>query len=209
MLFLQKYILPPIIAIFYWLWVHTWRFRVLEHPEFKAAMQNGAVAFAHWHGDNLVLVRIGRMYRCASLASISSDGELITRVLKIFGFGIARGSSHRAGVQALVGMIARVKEGYNPAIAVDGPKGPMHKVKPGIIYVAKHGQIPLIPTGVAMSSALIFNKAWDKTHFPWPFSKVVVSFGAPIESRDKEEGALQLELENRMMIEQKLAQSKI
>src|ERR1039457_904343 len=113
MLFLQKYIFPPIIAIFYWLWVHTWRFRILEHPEFKASFQNGPVAFAHWHGDNLVLVRIGRKYRCASMASTSSDGELITRVLKIFGFGIARGSSNRSGVRALVGMIARVKEGYN------------------------------------------------------------------------------------------------
>jgi lysophospholipid acyltransferase (LPLAT)-like uncharacterized protein len=207
--FLQKYIFPPLIAIFYWLWVHTWRFRILEHPEFKAAMQNGAVAFAHWHGDNLILVRIGRKYRCASLASTSSDGEIITRVLKIFGFGMARGSSHRGGVQGLVGMIARVKEGYNPAIAVDGPKGPRHKVKPGIIYVAKHGKIPLIPTGVAMSSALIFNEAWDKTHFPWPFSKVVVSFGAPLEPGGREEGLIQTDLECRMLAEQKLAQDKI
>src|ERR1700683_2682836 len=105
--FLQKYILPPLIALVYWIWSHTWRFRVLEHPEFKAAYKNGPVAFAHWHGDNLVVVRMGRQYHVASMASTSSDGELITRVLKIFGFGIARGSSHRAGVRALVGMVHR------------------------------------------------------------------------------------------------------
>lgn len=201
MAFLQKYIFPFIIAVIYWLWSHSWRFHVVEDPEFQAALRNGPVAFAHWHTDNIVLVRLGRRYHIASLASTSSDGELITRVLLYFGFGIARGSSTRSGVRALVGMLARVKEGYNPAIACDGPKGPALKVKPGIVYVAKKAEIPLIPTGVAKSSALVFNKAWDKTHMPWPFSKVVVSFGSPIQTLEKEEGVLMEELEKRLIIQ--------
>jgi lysophospholipid acyltransferase (LPLAT)-like uncharacterized protein len=203
--FLQKYIFPFFIAVFYWLWSHTWRFRVIEHPSFRAAMNNGPIAFAHWHCDNIVLVRLGRRYHIASLASTSSDGELITRVLMYFGFGIARGSSTRSGVRALVGMLARVKEGYNPAIACDGPKGPALKVKPGIVYVAKKAEIPLVPTGVAKSSALVFNKAWDKTHMPWPFAKVIVSFGEPVETLNKEDSFLTVEIEKRLIAEREMA----
>jgi lysophospholipid acyltransferase (LPLAT)-like uncharacterized protein len=209
MALLQKYVFPFFIAIIYWVWAHTWRFRVIESPEFKEAIKKGPVAFAHWHGDNLVLVRMGRSYHIASMASTSSDGELITRVLKIFGFGIARGSSHRSGVRALVGMLARIKEGYNPAIAVDGPKGPALKVKPGILYIAQKADIPLIPTGVAKSSALVFNRSWDRTHFPWPFSRVVVSFGKPVFSHEKEEAALKEELESRLLEEKAFAQTKL
>lgn len=205
--FIQNYFLPPVVALFYWLWSLTWRLRVIEHPEFRAALSNGPVSFAHWHTDNLVLVKLGRRYHVASMASTSRDGELITRVLKYFGFGIARGSSTRAGVRALVGMMTRIKEGYNPAIAVDGPKGPIFKVKPGIVYLAKHAEIPLIPTGVAKSSALVFNKAWDKTHFPWPFAKIIVSFGAPLYTERNPEDELMAKLETRLK-EEKFAAEK-
>jgi lysophospholipid acyltransferase (LPLAT)-like uncharacterized protein len=143
------------------------------------------------------------------MASTSADGELITRVLLFFGFGIARGSSTRSGVRALVGMVARVKEGYNPAIAVDGPKGPREKVKPGIVYVAQHAQLPLIPVGVAKSSALVFNKAWDRTIFPWPFSKVVVSFGAPINSEGTDEKEIIRTLEEKIKAEKLIAESHL
>jgi lysophospholipid acyltransferase (LPLAT)-like uncharacterized protein len=177
---LRRYVLPPLIAVFYWIWARTWRLQVLEHPAFKEALKKGGVAFAHWHGDEMVVLRLGRHYKCAAMTSTSKDGELMTQVLKFFGFGISRGSSTRGGARALIGIIKLVKGGYNASVAVDGPKGPRHKVKEGVFYLSKHANVPIIPTGVAKAHALVFNRSWNKTFLPWPFSKVVVSFGKPI-----------------------------
>lgn len=172
--------LPLLIAVVYWLWSHTWRFKVDEHPLFKEALKKGPVIFAFWHGDEMVVLRLGPVYHCAAMTSTSRDGELMTRVLKYFKFGVSRGSSTRGGARALIGMLRLIKSGYNATVAVDGPKGPRHKVKPGIVALAEKSGAPIIPTGVARKRALVFEKSWNKTYLPWPFSKVVVSFGKPI-----------------------------
>jgi lysophospholipid acyltransferase (LPLAT)-like uncharacterized protein len=178
--FLRDVFLPPLIAAIYWLWSHSWRFRVIEHPDFIEARKKGSVAFAFWHGDEMVVLRLGPTYRCAAMTSTSKDGELMTRVLKFFKFGISRGSSTRGGARALIGMIKLLSNGYNATVAVDGPKGPRHKPKAGIIYLAQKACVPIIPTGVARKKALVFERSWNKTYLPWPFSKVIVSFGRPI-----------------------------
>jgi lysophospholipid acyltransferase (LPLAT)-like uncharacterized protein len=179
--FLRLYILPPLIAFVYWLWSKTWRFKVIEHPEFAALKKQGPVTFAHWHGDEMVVLKLGPVYKCAAMTSTSSDGELMTRVLKFFGFGVSRGSSTRGGVRALVGLVHLVqKENFSATMAVDGPKGPRHKVKKGVLAVAQHTGTHIIPTGVARSSALVFERSWNKTYLPWPFSKVIVYFGKPV-----------------------------
>jgi lysophospholipid acyltransferase (LPLAT)-like uncharacterized protein len=178
--FIRNKILPPLIAALYFLWSHTWRFKVIEHPEFSALRKNKSVAFAFWHGDEMVVLRLGPTYRCAAMTSTSSDGELMTRVLKYFKFGISRGSSTRGGARALIGMIKLLRAGYNATVAVDGPKGPRHKPKPGVIYLAQKANVGIIPTGVARNRALVFSRSWNKTYIPLPFSKVIVSFGKPI-----------------------------
>lgn len=159
----------------------------------------------------MVVLRLGRRYRCAAMTSTSNDGELMTRVLRYFGFGISRGSSTRGGARALLGMVKLVEQGYSATVAVDGPKGPRFKVKPGIFHVAKHTGTFIVPTGVAKSRALVFKKSWNKTFLPWPFTKVVVSFGVPIappldfDSQNILE--LQVELENRLHQERGRAQA--
>ncbi|MDZ4677275.1 MAG: lysophospholipid acyltransferase family protein [Oligoflexia bacterium] len=173
--------LPPLISAFYWLWSSTWRFEVIEHPDFTTLRKKGSVSFAHWHGDEMVVLRLGPRYKCAAMTSTSKDGELMTRVLKYFGFGISRGSSTRGGARALLGMVKLVESGYNATVAVDGPKGPRHKVKPGVWYLAKHAQTPVVPTGVARQGALVFHKSWNKTYLPWPFAKVIVYFDKPLD----------------------------
>lgn len=177
---MRKYFLPYLIAVVYWLWTKTWRLEIIEHPETTRALNKGRVSFAHWHGDEMVLVSIGKRYHCAAMTSTSKDGELMTGVLRCFGFGISRGSSTRGGARALVGMIKLIKEGFNATVAVDGPKGPIYKVKPGIWHLAKHSQEPVVPVGVSASSGHIFEKSWNKGLLPWPFAKVKIVFGPPL-----------------------------
>jgi lysophospholipid acyltransferase (LPLAT)-like uncharacterized protein len=211
--FLRNHVLPPLIAVFYWLWSRTWRLRILEDSAFIDEKSKNPVAFAHWHGDEMVVLCLGPQYRCAAMTSTSSDGELMTRVLRLFGFGISRGSSTRGGARALVGMVRLVKGGYNATVAVDGPKGPRHKVKPGIWHLAKHAGIKIIPTGVAKQRAFVFEKSWNKTYLPLPFTKVVVRFGSPLsipeEIDDNNIADLEAELERRLHLERGLAQAHL
>ena len=209
----RNLLLAPLIIVLYWAWSRTWRIQVLEDTDFIQEKFKNRVAFAHWHGDELVVVRVGPRYKCAAMTSTSDDGELMTRVLRFFGFGISRGSSTRGGARALVGMIKLTQKGYNASFAVDGPKGPRHKVKPGIWYLAKHAGTKIIPTGVAKKQAIVFIRSWNKTYIPLPFSRVVVSFGKPIEIPDKIEDhalpTLVAQLEERLHLQRGHAQAAL
>lgn len=171
--------LALLISWVYKIWSATWRLEIIEDPQFTEALTKGPLAFAFWHGDEMVVLKLGPRYRCAAMTSTSKDGELMTQILKRFGFGISRGSSTRGGARALLGMVKLLLTGYNATVAVDGPKGPRHKPKPGILFLSQRANVPIVPTGVAKKRALIFSKSWNKTYLPWPFSKVIVSFGTP------------------------------
>jgi lysophospholipid acyltransferase (LPLAT)-like uncharacterized protein len=199
-------VLPFLIACFYWFWSHLWRLRVVEDPELTKIKNSQRVIFAHWHGDELVVIRLGPVYHCAAITSTSKDGELMNNVLHYLGFGTSRGSSTRGGARALIGMMQLMKSGFHATMAIDGPKGPRHKPKPGTWALSKHTGAPVIPMGVARKSAFIFKRSWNKTYLPWPFTKVVVSFGAPMIAEHLTEEEFSQRLEKQMHLQRGLAQ---
>ena len=73
------------------------------------------------------------------------DGELVAKFAASFGIKAVRGSSNRGGLEALVQLLRVTKKGGRVAFAVDGPKGPKGKVKPGIIYLSQKLQVPILP----------------------------------------------------------------
>jgi lysophospholipid acyltransferase (LPLAT)-like uncharacterized protein len=79
------------------------------------------------------------------MSSLSRDGELQAHILAGFGYRIVRGSASRGGARGLIGMKRGMRDGYHAGLAVDGPKGPIHEVKPGVIYLAKKTGAPVIP----------------------------------------------------------------
>ncbi|WP_415063451.1 lysophospholipid acyltransferase family protein [Bdellovibrio sp.] len=135
---------------------------------------------AHWHGDELALLSIVKRYRIATIASQSKDGELMAKVLKWLGAKTSRGSSTRGGVQALKGLLRLVKDGGNCSFAVDGPKGPLHKVKPGVFELSRMISGPIYAAGVACDRAIHFPRSWNKTFLPKPFAKVIIYWEGPL-----------------------------
>jgi lysophospholipid acyltransferase (LPLAT)-like uncharacterized protein len=73
-----------------------------------------------------------------------------------------------------------MEKGYHATFAVDGPKGPIHEIKPGAVYLAKKTGAPVIAMAASASPAHIFSRAWDLYLLPWPFGKGAVIFGEPI-----------------------------
>jgi lysophospholipid acyltransferase (LPLAT)-like uncharacterized protein len=90
-------------------------------------------------------------------------------------------------VQALKGLIRICKtQKYNASMAVDGPKGPIYKAKPGVFELSRLSHFPIVPVGMAASSTKIFVRSWNKAVLPWPFSRVYVVFGAPLSAVSRE-----------------------
>ncbi len=84
-------------------------------------------------------------------------------------------------MQALKGILRLAKEGWRPSVAVDGPRGPRHEVKLGVVEIARVLKVPILPINMACSRSFIFQKSWNKSELPLPFSKIVIQWGDPIE----------------------------
>lgn len=176
--FFRQKILPSIVFWLYYLWTKSWRVRLIGAPH---NIDGRPSIFAHWHGDELAIVHLVAQLKIATMTSTSSDGSLIDYVIKRLGGATSRGSSTRGAVGALKGLIRLLRSGHNASMAVDGPKGPIYKVKPGVFELNRLVRSQVIPIGVAASHFFIFQKSWNKAKLPLPFSRVVVFFGSPFE----------------------------
>jgi lysophospholipid acyltransferase (LPLAT)-like uncharacterized protein len=164
----------------------TWRIRVVESEGLKQALKNGdPMVYAHWHGDELGILYLLKRYRAAAMISTSKDGELMDIVVRLLGARTSRGSSTRGGVSALKGIIRLSREGWRPSVAVDGPKGPYHKVKPGVFEISKLTGGTIFPLVAACDRKFVFQKAWNKTFLPLPFARVVVVWGEGLSVPDR------------------------
>lgn len=181
---LLENLVPLLVAPLYYLYSLTWRLRVTGDPDslrrFIHAKNREAVVFAHWHGDELVLLPFYSFRRLAVLSSLSKDGTIMANVLKTLGYQVFRGSSSRGGARGLLSLIQKVKAGFQASLAVDGPKGPIYEVKPGIIELAMRSGKPIVVCRVFAKDVWYIPKAWNKSYVPKPFSKVEVYFSAPL-----------------------------
>jgi lysophospholipid acyltransferase (LPLAT)-like uncharacterized protein len=104
---------------------------------------------AFWHRHILLSLHSRWRRPTTAIISRSKDGEIVSRVLHLYGAETARGSSTRGGDVALREILRDVRAGKNIAFTPDGPKGPPLVVKDGVIYVAKVSGLPIVPFAFA------------------------------------------------------------
>lgn len=131
---------------------------------------------AFFHQDELALIPYFKNTGFSVLVSLSKDGEIMTQASSRLGYIPVRGSSSRGAVAGLIAAIKKVKEGYNFAFAVDGPRGPIFKVKEGICAVSKKTGRPILPVRAHITNQFIFEKSWNKAKFPKPFTTITLKF---------------------------------
>jgi lysophospholipid acyltransferase (LPLAT)-like uncharacterized protein len=135
---------------------------------------------ASWHGG---LVPVAYRFRDLGIAvavSRSRDGDFAAALLEGLGYREPpRGSSSTAGAIALRGLLKRQRAGDTVGMVTDGPRGPAHVSKPGIIGLARLSGTPIVPIGVAARPALRLG-SWDRMLLPLPFAAVAFHFGSPI-----------------------------
>ena len=173
----KRFILSKLVWFIYRTLYATWRVQIIEPPELvKLKNNNKSFILAHWHGDELAVLFLVKHFGLATMTSTSKDGELINHVIHKFGGKTSRGSSTRGAVSALKGLIKLCKQGNPTSVAVDGPKGPIYKVKAGVFEISRLTGAPIFSIGACVKEKIVSNKSWNKGYIPKPFAKVIVTF---------------------------------
>ncbi len=133
---------------------------------------------ASWHGRFLMSAYFFRFHRMVALVSRHLDGEMIARTIQKLGYTTVRGSSSRGGREAFYKMVTLLQQGESGVIIPDGPTGPPHKSKKGVILMAQQAQVPILPVSFSSRPAIRF-KSWDRYMLPKPFARVLINIGEP------------------------------
>ncbi len=156
----------------------TWRFEVIAEEGVIPVVfgeEPGPEIYCFWHQCVLPCTMYFRKSLAVILISRSFDGELITRILKMFGFGAVRGSSSRGAREGLLGLNRVIESGRTAIFTADGPRGPIYETKMGPIKLAQATGAPIGAFHLEPEKAWVLN-SWDRFLVPKPFTRICVSW---------------------------------
>ena len=133
-------VVPRIVWALLWIVGLTWRFEVIAEEGVIPVVfgqKPGPEIYCFWHQCVLPCTMYFRRSGAVILISRSFDGELITRILRMFGFDAVRGSSSRGAREGLLGLKNVIETGRTAIFTADGPRGPIYETKMGPIKLAQ------------------------------------------------------------------------
>jgi len=171
-------VLPRVVGALLWLVSRTWRFEVIAEEGVTPLIEGqgaGARIFCFWHQCVLPCTVYFRSTGATILISRSFDGELITRILELFGFHAVRGSSSRGAREGLLGLKHVIESGAPAIFTADGPRGPIYRTKMGPIKLAQMTGASIGAFHLEPERAWTM-RSWDHFLIPKPFTRIVVSW---------------------------------
>jgi lysophospholipid acyltransferase (LPLAT)-like uncharacterized protein len=173
--------LGVLLGVVAWLWLATLRVRVVADPALGEVSHRPWV-LAFWHGTQWPLLAWRRRRRTVVLVSLSRDGAMQARALRLQGLRVVRGSSSRGGARGLAQLVRVMRrDSADAAFAVDGPRGPLGVVKEGAVVAARASGAVVVPVTGAVRRGVVLRRTWDRFTLAWPFTRVDVFLGAPID----------------------------
>jgi lysophospholipid acyltransferase (LPLAT)-like uncharacterized protein len=171
-------VVPRLVWALIWLVGRTWRFEIIaEEGATPLPFGEGAGAeiFCFWHQCVLPCTFYYRRTGATIIVSRSFDGELITRILELFGFHTTRGSSSRGAREGLLGLKQVIASGHPAIFTADGPRGPIYRTKMGPIKLAHISGARIGAFHLEPKRAWTMH-SWDRFLVPKPFTRIVVSW---------------------------------
>ena len=156
----------------------TWRFEVIAEDGVTPilfGLNAGPQIFCFWHQCVLPCTVYFRRSHAIILISRSFDGELIARILRMFGFDAVRGSSSRGAREGLLGLKQVIEDGKPAIFTADGPRGPIYQTKMGPIKLAQMTGARIGSFHLEPEHAWVL-RSWDHFLIPKPFTRIVVSW---------------------------------
>ncbi len=187
----RKFIATPAFIDFLYrfirLYSHTFRLTVENEAPWLAHLDTGGkVLLCTWHQQFFSAIRhfkIYQRYQPSLMISQSNDGHIIAGVANRSGWQTPRGSSSSNGRVALLEMVDLLNRTRLGGHILDGPRGPIGCVKPGVIRLAQATGAAIVPFHTQSEHAWLFN-SWDRFMLPRPFSRVYLRFDRMITVND-------------------------
>ena len=179
------YTRPFILFAYYLIRIYslTFRLKVVNEKNWQALLKlDKPILLCTWHQQFFSAIRHFKTYSKFNpglMISQSLDGDLVSGVANKTGWHTPRGSSSRRGKMAMNEMIEHLITYRLGAHILDGPRGPMGKVKAGVIRMAQEVDALVVPFYTYAENAWFLN-SWDKFMLPKPFSRVILTFGDEI-----------------------------
>jgi lysophospholipid acyltransferase (LPLAT)-like uncharacterized protein len=171
-------IVPRVVWALLSIFGRTWRFEVIAEEGVTPVLfgqKAGPEVYCFWHQCVLPCTIYFRKSNAIILISQSFDGELITRILRMFGFDAVRGSSSRKSREGLLGLKHVIETGRTAIFTADGPRGPIYQTKMGPIKLAQTTGAPIGAFHLQPEKAWVM-RSWDRFLVPKPFTRIVVSW---------------------------------
>ncbi len=136
--------------------------------------------YSVWHDQILMVLFCGRPKRAAGLVSKSQDGTYVADVMKMQNIKPVRGSSKHGGAEAVKQLLETAQD-HHVTITPDGPRGPRHEMKPGIVFLASKTGRKIVPTAFYCNRCWTIKGSWTDMMIPKPFTRVAIVAGPPLE----------------------------
>lgn len=137
--------------------------------------------YALWHDSILIPLARAALTRpnIAALVSRHQDGAYLAEFMACIGIRSIRGSTNRGGEQAIRELLDQADD-WHIFVTPDGPRGPHHEIKEGIVYLASRTGRPIVPIVSLYPNSWHIRGNWTGLWIPKPFSRCYYLLGAPL-----------------------------
>ncbi|MGE4584296.1 MAG: lysophospholipid acyltransferase family protein [Sphaerochaeta sp.] len=158
----------------------TWRVRIEGREYLDQYYQNDKrCLIGFWHGKYVPIFPLLEGYEACVITSLSTRGSIIGEICRSFGYQNAQ-IPDEPQLDTFKQMLKDLEGVQVCGTALDGPLGPYHQTKSGLIRLCGMLDLALVPVTVYNARHLTATKRWDCLEFPLPFSRICLIFGKPI-----------------------------
>lgn len=179
--FLLAKLIKKLLALLFW----TCRIQIKGVEQFCEYIAKEKTILMLWHNQIALVPFILFKYtppkiQFTALVSASRDGDILSNIIHSYKNGNTLRVPHLGRYQALKNIIRHVEERQSIMIITpDGPRGPIYKIKPGIVVAALETQAYIFSLNWEADRYWEF-KTWDRFRLPKPFSKLEITFSDPV-----------------------------
>ena len=173
----RRMALPVLSAIW-----RSCRLRIEGWPHFFEATR-GPCILCLWHNQLLLmphfLRRIAPHQPYCALISHSRDGNLLRLAGQSLDNVTFLSVPHDRKAHVLRSAVEAIKSGKILLVTPDGPKGPAHQIKPGLLATAALSGACILPLHWSAKRTWHL-PTWDRMALPALFTEVTLHFGEPL-----------------------------
>jgi lysophospholipid acyltransferase (LPLAT)-like uncharacterized protein len=169
----------------YLMWVWSSSEVVYVRGVLRNELPSRPAIIATWHGQHFLAPFVRDTGdKTVVLIAHGVFGSMYSNTFRRLGLEVVRGAAGRdfrstGGYRALRNLLRELAANKSVALTAEVP-GIARVAGRGIIALARHAGVPIIPLAVVGTNRLILPWRWDKPTITLPFGRVAVAFAKPI-----------------------------